>query len=114
MLSDILVNFSHSAIVVFGALTLLWAISVATKDASLVDIFWGFGFLIVGAICLYLLKAPSHYQWVLAALPIIWGARLTLYLAKRNLGHGEDKRYTAMRARSERKGMSEMAWRLRI
>ena len=113
MLSDILVNFSHSAIVVFGALTLLWAISVATKDASLVDIFWGFGFLIVGAICLYLLKAPSHYQWVLAALPIIWGARLTLYLAKRNLGHGEDKRYTAMRARSERKGMSEMAWRLR-
>ena len=40
MLSDILVNFFHSAAIVFGALTLLWAISVAVKDASLIDIFW--------------------------------------------------------------------------
>jgi steroid 5-alpha reductase family enzyme len=113
MLTDILVYFAHAAVVVFGALTALWVISVAAKDASLVDIFWGFGFLLVGAVCLYLVPVKTPYLILLAALPIIWGLRLTLYLGKRNLGHGEDKRYTAMRKRAEKKGVSEMAWRLR-
>ncbi|WP_371397656.1 DUF1295 domain-containing protein [Fretibacter rubidus] len=112
-MTDIIVNFSHAAVVVFGALTLLWAISVAVKDASLIDIFWGFGFLIVGAVCLYLADVRTPYLWLLGSLPIIWGARLTAYLAKRNLGHGEDKRYVAMRKRAEKKGMSETAWRMR-
>ena len=113
MLTDIIVYFTHSAVVVFGALTLLWAISVAVKDASLVDIFWGFGFLLVGAVCLYLAPVKTPYLILLAALPIIWGLRLTLYLGKRNLGHGEDKRYVFMQKRAAKKGKSEMSWRLR-
>lgn len=113
MLADILVNFTHSAAVVFGLLTLLWAISVAVKDASLIDIFWGFGFLLVGAVCLYLADVKTPYLILLAALPILWGIRLSLYLGKRNLGHGEDVRYVAMRKRAAKKGMSEMAWRIR-
>ena len=113
MLSDILVYLTHSAVVVFGALTLLWAISVAVKDASLVDIFWGFGFLLVAAVCLYLVPVKTLYLILLAAMPIIWGLRLSLYLGKRNLGHGEDKRYVNMQKRAAKKGMSEMAWRLR-
>jgi len=113
MLTDIVVNLTHSAVVVFGLLTLLWAISVAAKDASLIDIFWGFGFLVVAAVCLYIAPVKTPYLIHLAALPILWGIRLSLYLAKRNLGHGEDVRYIAMRKRAEKKGMSEMAWRIR-
>ena len=113
MLSDVLVYFAHSAVVVFGVLTLLWAISVAVKDASLIDIFWGFGFLLVASVCLYLVPVKTPYLILLAALPIIWGLRLTLYLGKRNLGHGEDKRYVSMQKRAAKKGMSEMTWRLR-
>jgi len=113
MLSDILVNFTHAAVVVFGLLTVLWAIGVAVKDASLIDIFWGFGFLVVAAVCLYLAPVKTPYLILLAALPILWGLRLSLYLAKRNLGHGEDVRYVAMQKRAAKKGMSEMAWRLR-
>ena len=113
MLTDILVNFTHAAVVVFGLLTLLWAISVAAKDASLIDIFWGFGFLVVAAVCLYLADVKTPYLILLAAMPILWGIRLSLYLGKRNLGHGEDVRYVAMRRRAEKKGMSEMAWRIR-
>jgi steroid 5-alpha reductase family enzyme len=113
MLTDIFVNFSHAATVVFGLLTLLWAISVVVKDASLIDIFWGFGFLVVAAVCLYLVNTRNPYLWLLAAMPIIWGLRLSAYLAKRNLGHGEDKRYISMQKRAEKKGMSEMAWRIR-
>jgi len=113
MLIDIFVNFSHSAAVVFGCLVVLWAISIALKDASLIDIFWGFGFLIVGAVCLYISQGRSPYHILLAALPIMWGLRLSLYLARRNLGHGEDKRYVAMRKRAEKKGVGERSWRLR-
>ena len=113
MLSDILINFTHAAVVVFGLLTLLWAISVAVKDASLIDIFWGFGFLVVGAVCLHLAEIRTPYIKLLGLLPIIWGIRLSLYLAKRNLGHGEDVRYVAMRKRAAKKGMSEMSWRIR-
>ena len=113
MLTDILVYFAHSAVIVFAALTLLWAISIAVKDASLVDIFWGFGFLLVAAVCIYLVPVKTPYLILLAAMPIIWGLRLTLYLGRRNLGHGEDKRYVSMRRRAEKKGVSEMGWRLR-
>ena len=113
MLTDIFVYFAHAAVIVFGALTLLWALSVALKDASLVDIFWGFGFLLVATASLYIVPEKTTYLILLAALPIIWGLRLTLYLAKRNLGHGEDKRYIAMKKRAEKKGMSEKTWRLR-
>ena len=97
MLTDILVNVTHAAVVVFGLLTLLWAISVAARDASLIDIFWGFGFLIVAAVCLYISDVKTPYLILLASLPILWGIRLSLYLGKRNLGHGEDARYVAMR-----------------
>ena len=113
MIIDILVYFCHAAVVVFGGLTLLWVISLAAKDASLIDIFWGFGFLLVAAVCLYLVPVKTPYFILLAALPMIWGLRLTLYLGKRNLGHGEDVRYVAMRKRAEKKGLSETAWRIR-
>jgi steroid 5-alpha reductase family enzyme len=36
---------------------------------------------------------------LVASLVSLWGIRLGAYLAWRNLGHGEDKRYTAMRKR---------------
>jgi steroid 5-alpha reductase family enzyme len=108
-----MIYFSHAAVVVFGALIALWAVSVAFKDASLIDIFWGFGFLLVASVCLYLAPVKTPYLILLAALPIIWGLRLTLYLGKRNLGHGEDKRYISMQKRAAKKGMSEMSWRLR-
>ena len=110
-----LVYLAHVAVIVFGAVTLVWFISLLMKDASIIDIFWGFGFTLVGLVCLYLVSSrfsvsPSAYLWLMALMPILWGLRLTIYLAKRNLGHGEDGRYVAMRKRS---GLAEMTWRLR-
>ncbi|MDG1521512.1 MAG: DUF1295 domain-containing protein [Hellea sp.] len=107
------INLTHAGSLVFGSLILLWALSLKLKDASLVDIFWGFGFLLVAVACFMLSQDKTPYTTILILLPILWGARLTLYLAKRNIGHGEDKRYIAMRKRAERKGLSENNWRLR-
>lgn len=110
-----LIYLAHLATVIFGAVTLVWLISLLARDASIIDIFWGFGFSLVGLVCLYLASGrfdvmPSTYLLLMGLMPILWGLRLTLYLAKRNLGHGEDGRYVAMRKRS---GLAEMKWRVR-
>ncbi len=112
-MSAIWMNLIASTIALLACLIPLWLISLRIKNASIIDIFWGFGFVVVAAACLILAPAKTTYIWLLAALPIIWGLRLTFYLAKRNLGHGEDKRYVAMQKRAEKKGMPEMAWRRR-
>ncbi len=113
MFRHVLANFQMSVSVLLICLFLLWLVSLKAKDASLIDIFWGAGFGIVALVCLCLAPVKTPYIILLAALPLIWAVRLSLYLAKRNLGHGEDKRYVAMRKRAEKKGLSEMAWRRR-
>jgi len=110
MLNDILTNLGASALVLIICLTALWAISIKMRDASIIDIFWGAGFAIVALVCLSLSEVKTPFIWLLAGMPIIWGVRLSAYLARRNLGHGEDKRYVTMRKRS---GLDEMAWRKR-
>jgi steroid 5-alpha reductase family enzyme len=85
-----------------GAIAVLmlfvWAISVAIRDASVVDIAWGFGFVVTGWTAFLVGDGPSPRSWLMVALVSIWGLRLTLHLAKRNIGKGEDFRYQRMRA----------------
>lgn len=87
------------AAVVLALVTALWVLSVALRDTSIVDVFWGSAFVIV-AWTAYLLGDSSPDRGLLVALLVtIWGLRLTVYLARRNLGKGEDYRYAAMRRR---------------
>jgi steroid 5-alpha reductase family enzyme len=79
-------------------LVLLWLLSLRLRDSSIIDLFWGpaFSVLFWPTALAGTLTARSL---LLGALVSAWGLRLGLYLAWRNLGHGEDKRYTAMRTR---------------
>lgn len=82
--------------VIVAALTLLWLLSLRLRDASIVDIFWGLGF--VALVWFYSSRAaPSGRSDLLVALTTIWGLRLWLHLLKRNWGKGEDYRYAEMR-----------------
>ena len=76
-----------------------WLISVAIKDASIVDISWGFGFATVATVLWIADDSKSNLDTLLWLMTLLWGLRLCLYLARRNLGHGEDYRYVAMRKR---------------
>lgn len=67
------------------------------RDASIVDIAWGSGFVLVAWVSYWLSDGNSTRSLLLLVLTTIWGARLAFYLAKRNLGHGEDFRYQSMR-----------------
>ena len=88
-----------SLAMVLVTLTGLWLLSLNRRDASIVDPFWGTGFVLVTWFTLA--ATPSTQSdarsWLLASLTTIWGGRLSLYLLWRNWGHGEDKRYRAMR-----------------
>jgi steroid 5-alpha reductase family enzyme len=76
----------------------LWVVSLVLRDASIVDIWWGLGFVLVAATAFALAEGgdPGRRALVLA-LTAAWGLRLGGYLLWRNWGHGEDPRYQAMR-----------------
>ncbi len=78
-------------------MTLAWLVSLATHDASIVDIVWGLGFVLVAAVAVVVGNGDRSRRLLLAVLVATWGLRLAGYLAWRNLGHGEDYRYRAMR-----------------
>lgn len=85
------------------AITLLmltvWGISVVISDVSIVDIAWGSGFVVTAWAVRLTAEGNTDRQNLLLVMVTIWGGRLALYLARRNLGHGEDKRYARMRRR---------------
>jgi steroid 5-alpha reductase family enzyme len=83
--------------VVFALTTALWALSVAVRDTSIVDIFWGTGFVVIAWVTYAVADGSPARQLLLATLMTIWGLRLTIHLARRNLGKGEDFRYRRMR-----------------
>lgn len=75
---------------------LLWVLSLLKKDVSIVDIFWGIGFVIVCWLTILQVQSSSKAA-ILAVMVSIWGIRLSGYLAWRNHGKDEDYRYAAMR-----------------
>ena len=74
-------------------MTLLWLLSLAIKDSSIVDIFWGTGFVILGMLYFLLTDGYGARKLLVVTLVSIWGLRLTAHLANRNIGKGEDFRY---------------------
>lgn len=81
------------------ALIVLWLISVWRRDASIVDPFWGAGFALTAWMALSLNVSTQGRVLLLVSLTTVWGLRLSLFLLWRNWGHGEDRRYGAMRDR---------------
>ena len=80
-----------------AAMTLVWLLSVILRDASIVDPFWGAGFVLVAVVAVALNFPPSVRTMLMVALTAVWGLRLSLFLLCRNWGHAEDRRYQAMR-----------------
>jgi len=80
-----------------AVMTLVWLLSLAKRDASIIDPVWGAGFVLVAWLAGWLNHPVEMRAMLLAALTTIWGLRLSLFLLWRNWGHGEDRRYRAMR-----------------
>jgi steroid 5-alpha reductase family enzyme len=75
-----------------------WVVSVLINDASIVDIVWGLGFVVAAWVAFLVNSVEMTDRTLLVLIMVtLWGLRLTGYLAWRNLGKGEDRRYQQMR-----------------
>lgn len=89
-----------SLIVTILAFTVLWAISLRTKNAAIADVYWGPGFVVIAGVHLLTGENFSTGQLAFAALIAIWGIRLGLHLwVRHSVSQGEDGRYALMRER---------------
>lgn len=85
-------------LIILGLMILLWLVSLALKNSSIVDIFWGTGFVITTWAAFLL--TPDGFvprKLLLSLLVTIWGLRLSLQILTRNWGKPEDFRYQAWR-----------------
>ena len=94
----ILELYAPAAALVGASMILLWLLSLRLGNASIVDLYWGLGFVLIAALTY---ARVGQYSGAHAALlcgaTAAWGLRLSLHLAVRNVGHGEDRRYRALR-----------------
>jgi len=91
--------FPLTATAVVVLMVMIWLLSLAKRDASVVDIVWGPGFVLIAAISCAVGGGYAPRRYLLTALTTLWGLRLGLYLLWRNWGQGEDSRYQAFRRR---------------
>jgi steroid 5-alpha reductase family enzyme len=84
-----------------GAAALTWVVSVVKRNVTIVDTLWSLLFVIAAAVYVTAADAPSQRAWLVLCMVGLWGVRLAAYLAWRNRGHEEDRRYQAIRQRNE-------------
>lgn len=89
-----------STIIIVACVSVVWLISLRLSNAGIADIWWGPGFAVIAWTVHTHSQANDLRLKVVTALLTIWALRLGVYLAHRNLGHSEDKRYVAMRLKS--------------
>ncbi len=90
--------YASALAIILGLMTLLWLVSLLLKNSSIVDIFWGTGFVV--STWVYFALTPDGFllrKLLIAILVTVWGLRLSLYILWRNWGKGEDFRYRKWR-----------------
>lgn len=77
---------------------LLFLLSIALKDNSIADVFWGMGFLQVAIHAVYLSETRMASQVLFTILLALWAFRIASYiLSKKWIKKGEDPRYARWR-----------------
>jgi steroid 5-alpha reductase family enzyme len=96
--------YGIGVLIILGLMTALWIVSLILRNSSIVDIFWGTGFVIANWV--YFALTPNGFparKWLIVTLVTIWGLRLSLYILWRNWGKGEDFRYQKWREEAGKK-----------
>jgi steroid 5-alpha reductase family enzyme len=87
-----------NGMVLFGLVTALWLLSLYLENASIMDIFWGEGFVIITWLTYFIEPGPHGIRdSILFFLVTVWGVRLALHVYHRNMDKPEDFRYAAWR-----------------
>lgn len=96
---EILQIYGWTGLFHIGYLLIAFIVGTLKKDNSVMDIFYGGGFILIAWSTLFLKGTFGLRQIIVTGLVTIWGLRLAIYVSIRNWGKGEDTRYTNMRER---------------
>ena len=86
-----------SALLILFYMTTAWLVSLWLRNASIVDVLWGPGFVLLTWFWAFRIDGFSGRQILLALLVTVWGVRLGVHIFLRNAGKGEDYRYARWR-----------------
>ncbi len=79
------------------AFTLLYFIALIIKNNSIVDSFWGIGFIITTISSVGVSYYSGFPQLLITTLVLLWGSRLSIRIYLRNRNRPEDWRYAKWR-----------------
>ena len=82
---------------VLAYMTFCFIVCIWQKNNGIVDVFWGLGFVLVAWLNYFLQKDNNVAQFIFNCLITLWGLRLSIFLAFRNVGKEEDFRYATWR-----------------
>jgi len=85
--------FTEIALLIFIYMTLVFVLALIARDNSIVDIFWGPGFILIAVYSLIQDTGPDLRKWIVTFLIALWGIRLSVHIFLRNRGREEDFRY---------------------
>lgn len=88
---------SFSALLIFIYFMVFFIVAQVIRNNSIVDMGWGFGFVVLALATLLLTGAYLERSLLLTLLVLIWGGRLTYHIVLRNWGKPEDFRYAKWR-----------------
>lgn len=86
----------NCALMLFTYITMVFFICRAFKDISIVDIFWGLGFMVMAFFC-HAQGFITQRSTLILILVVIWSLRLSLQIALRKIGKPEDPRYEQLK-----------------
>ena len=96
---------SHAYVIGLAVLALAalctWAVSCVRHNVAIVDSLWSLMFMMAAFTYAWAAPALSPRAETVLILVTVWAMRLSIYITARNRGHGEDRRYQAIRARNQ-------------
>jgi len=78
-----------------------WAVGLWRRNVAVVDSLWSVMFVLAALTYAHGAWRAGPRSVLVLVLVSVWALRLSLYITWRNWGHGEDRRYQAIRARNE-------------
>jgi steroid 5-alpha reductase family enzyme len=87
--------------VVAAVAVFTWVIGTLKKNVSIVDSLWSLMFILLAGTYAWRMPTLTSRAELILVLVSLWGLRLSLYITWRNSGHGEDRRYQAIRRRNQ-------------
>jgi steroid 5-alpha reductase family enzyme len=87
--------------VIAGVALCTWFLSLLWRNVAIVDSLWSLMFMYAALSYAQGAAALGARAALVLILVTVWALRLSIYITWRNWGHGEDRRYRAIRARNE-------------